>query len=54
MAMMIISVIFVMIVERYVNRCDTKAVEGKPLEDVGKKKKNHFSQKEMGFQKNST
>jgi len=48
MALMLIFFIFILILERYVNRCDTKAVETKTLDDVTENK-SFFSKKEMGF-----
>jgi len=35
MSMMMIAVIIIIIFERYVNRCDTKAIKDKSIEDTG-------------------
>jgi len=52
MAVCLITIIAIMVVERYVNRCDTKAVEEKSLSD-DKDSAEFFSQEEM-FARTST
>ena len=53
MAIMVLIVLTIMIIERYVNRCDTKAVDNKSLIDDADDK-NFFSKKEKGLQRLST
>lgn len=54
MSMMLISCIVIMIFERYVNRCDTKAIKDRSIEDAGQEKKSFFNQQEMGFRRTNT
>lgn len=50
---MVLVVLTIMIVERYVNRCDTKAVDNKSLiDDAGSK--SFFNKKEKGLQRLNT
>ena len=53
MAIMVLIVLTIMIIERYVNRCDTKAVDNKSLIDDADAK-SFFSKKEKGLQRLST
>ena len=53
MAIVLLTVIFIMLMERYTNRTDTKVEEKKRLSETKNDKEGFFNQDEM-FQKAST